>query len=258
MPPKLRVNSVDAVDQSVLVPREVAVVSDNVELLRVTVNDPVTQAQALEQIIVTTEFPPLRRRMPLTLIRRVVSQCIISRLRPKLAFQPISDHDATRLDRLLARRIHEHLRGVFPFNSALLSLPLDLWGFDWPSVARLNRTVAVTGMLRDLNHHLPSFRNMAQITMADWTCSLNSCCFPLRPQLSAAAFMSTKSLPFLWRLAYNTLSLLDVSVRPTDVSFLHSGTVSLRHVHRMLSACEEQCISYRVITNLESAGLTVL
>ncbi|KAF8995602.1 hypothetical protein BDZ89DRAFT_1029558 [Hymenopellis radicata] len=258
LPSHLQVNSVDSVDQSILVPKQVSVIRSHVELLRVAVNDPVKQAQLLEQIILTTDLPPLRRRMPMTLIRRVISQCVISRVRPKLAFQPISDQDATRLDHILAKRLHEHLHGVFPFNSSLLSLPLHMWGFEWPSIARLNRTVAVTGMLRDLNHHIASFRNMALITMADWTCLLNSCSFPLRPLPQSTAFLRSASLPFAWRLAHHTMAMLDISVRCTDVSFFFHGDVSLSHVHRMLHAASPQPVSHRLITNLASVGITLL
>ncbi|KAF9028044.1 hypothetical protein BDZ89DRAFT_1066395, partial [Hymenopellis radicata] len=258
LPSHIQVNSVHPVDQSILVPKQLSVVHSHVELLRVAVNDPGKQAQLLEQLILTTDLPPLRRRMPMTLIRRVISQRIISRVRPRLAFQPISDQDATRLDHILAKRVHEHLRGVFPFNSLLLTLPLNMWGFEWPSIARLNRTVAVSGMLRDLNHHVPSFRNMALITMADWTCLLNSCRFPLRPRPQSTMCLRSASLPFAWRLAQDTITMLGISVRSTDLSFFSGGDVALSHIHRMLDTDHPQSLSHRVITNLASAGITLL
>lgn len=54
----------------------------------------------------------------------------------------------------------------------LLSMPFHLHGFDFPSISRLNDSAAVLGLLRDLNHHLPLFRDLASVSLADWSCSL--------------------------------------------------------------------------------------
>jgi len=67
---------------------------------------------------------------------------------------------------VIARKVHDYLRFAFPFNSVLLSIPLRLRGFGFPSVARLNDCAAVTGLLRDLNHYFPLFSDMERITLA--------------------------------------------------------------------------------------------
>jgi hypothetical protein len=124
-------------------------------------------------------------------------------------------------DTAIARKVHDHLRFPFPFNSTLLSLPLQLHGFDFPSVARLNDCAAVAGLLRDLNHHLPLFSDMAPITLADWTCSVSHCQPPLLAsspsfERSYARFIHT--LPRAWTVAHSVLRDLHLSIPDTDLS----------------------------------------
>ena len=117
-------------------------------------------------------------------MRGIVSQCVISKLRPHLALQSISNSHALHLDSLLASKIHQHLHFPFRFPTTLLSTPLDLHGLCFPSISRLNASLAVSGLHRDLTHHLPSFQNMALITLSDWTCLFNRCVHPLSPPYS--------------------------------------------------------------------------
>jgi len=160
--------------------QRVTVVTTHMEFLRVATNDPHQQFLRLRDLVDSFKFPDLRRRLPFTILRRLVIQRLVSRLQPRIGFQPLLRADADTLDTAIARKIHDYLRFPFPFGSTLLTLPLHLYGFDFPSVARINDVAAVSGLLRDLNHHLPLFSNMARITLADWTCSLAHCTSPLR------------------------------------------------------------------------------
>ncbi|KAJ3963579.1 hypothetical protein EV361DRAFT_766646, partial [Lentinula raphanica] len=92
---------------------------------------------------------------------------------------------------------------------------------------------AVSGLLRDLNHHIPSFRNMAAITVADWTCTINNCRYPFDGSTITCAktfLRQTHSLPFTWIVAHSTLTQTTTQIRQTDMSFLFTGDVSLRHL----------------------------
>ncbi|KAJ3753735.1 hypothetical protein EV360DRAFT_87504 [Lentinula raphanica] len=75
---------------------------------------------------------------------------------------------------------------------------------------------------------------MASITVADWTCSINNCRYPLDgSSVSNGKTMfqrQTHSLPFTWIVAHSTLSKTNTQIRQTDLSFLFTGDVSLRHL----------------------------
>jgi hypothetical protein len=80
---------------------------------------------------------------------------------------------------MLASKIHTSLGFPFRFNTTLLTLPLNLHGLGFPSISHLNSSLAVSGLQRDLTHHIPSFCKMAEITLSDWTCRYNGCLNPL-------------------------------------------------------------------------------
>ncbi|KAI1787599.1 hypothetical protein LXA43DRAFT_861242, partial [Ganoderma leucocontextum] len=211
----------------------------------------------IRQLIIDFHFPNLYTRLPLTALRRIVSQCLISRIRSYLAYQPIARAHADELDRLLATRIHDYLRFPFRFNSSLLYLPLSSFGFAFPSVARLNDAAALFGLIRDLNHHVPSFRTLARITLADWTCMLNHCHFPLEGAVARSFSPSQRTLPFAWIVAADVLRSLRLAIRDTDQSYLFTGDVALRHLSHILPPPPASPSSH-IITNLERAGFTHL
>ncbi|KAG2348417.1 hypothetical protein BDR05DRAFT_835286, partial [Suillus weaverae] len=157
----------------------VRVIPSHVEFLCVSVNDPLAQFARIQDIIISFTFPHLHCQLPLTTLRRIISQCLVSRICPLLAFQPITRTQAQQLDHMIAHLVHDYYRFPFHFHSTLLSLPIDLFGMGFPSISCLNDTLALQGMLRDLNHHIPAFRIMAAITLSDWMCSLNHCVYPL-------------------------------------------------------------------------------
>lgn len=123
----------------------------------------------------------------------------------------------------------------FPFrpSSDIATLPLVPRGFEFPSVARMNQGIAVSGLTCNLNHHIPAYRSMAIITLADWTCSRNACMAPLDGLGLMKDFSyHTKSVPAAWIIAHKALA----SMRPavtlccTDQLYLLHGDVSIAHV----------------------------
>ncbi|PBK92014.1 hypothetical protein ARMGADRAFT_931556, partial [Armillaria gallica] len=63
--------------------------------------------------------------------------------------------------------------------SDILSLPVASMGFELPAIASINLEIAIDGLAHDLNHHVPTYRLMVHITLADWTCSINGCVNPV-------------------------------------------------------------------------------
>jgi hypothetical protein len=148
---------------------------------------------------------------------------------------------------------------LFAFNPHLLSMPFSLHGFDFPSIARLNDSAAVTGLVRDLNHHLPLFRELAAVTLADWTCEVAHCHSPLiseSPSFLRNYTRLSHKLPASWIIGQSVMQDLCLSVRDTDLSPLLSGQVALQHLARL----EDSPLSPspQLIRCLASAGLTLL
>ena len=79
-------------------------------------------------------------------------------------------------------------------------LSVERHGMGFPSIARINAGLAVEGLQRDLNHHIPAYRNMARLTLADWTCSLNGCIDPFSQTGIARAnkIMRRNKIPTTW------------------------------------------------------------
>lgn len=165
-------------------------------------------------------------------------QCIISKIRAYLTLQPIKQQEAEELDRTLAGRIHEILRFPFRFNTEILNIPIANNGFDFPSIARLNATLAIEGLVRDLNHHIPAFWKMARITMADWTCTINSCQYPLDCHGSRKDFNHYYGkIPSSWIVAQQIMKCIPdyLSLCLTDQSHILSGDVSITHIAQLAS-----------------------
>ena len=259
-PPTLQMPSVDPEEMlSDTVPmQDVVVVSNHMEFLRVAINDPHQQFLRLRDIVDSFEFPNLYHRLPFTLLRRLIIQCLVSKIRPHLAYQPLLRADARSLDMAIARKIHNYLRFPFPFNSTLLSMPFDLHGFQFPSISHLNDCAAVVRLLHDLNHHLPLFRDMAAISLADWTCSIAHCHSPINansPSFQRSYARLPHKLPTSWIIAHHVMRELNLSVHNTDLSFLTSGSVSLQHLSHFPSPSAP---SAPLLRSLALAGISQL
>ncbi|KII84505.1 hypothetical protein PLICRDRAFT_117547 [Plicaturopsis crispa FD-325 SS-3] len=202
------------------------------------VDDPGTRFQGLQDFIRKFVFPKFAVRTPITLMAKITQQNIISRCRALLSIQPIKQSDAATLDRQIAAKVHA-LSG-FPYapNTAILTLPISMHGIGFPSVARINAGICIEGIARDLNHHIPAYRDMARLTLADWTCSINGCVFPLDGTgLNRDFSHYHKRLPAAWIVAQKLMSSLSpkLSLRLTDASHIYRGEVSLAHACNILS-----------------------
>ena len=151
---------------------EVPLKLGEMQFLRTRVDDTVGRFEDLQDFIRNFKFPKFSIRTPITLARKIVAQNIVSRCRALLSLQPIKQTDAEQLDRIITAKIHKLLRFPYTPNMKILTLPLSLQGLDFPSVARINAGIAVEGLMRDLNHHIKAYRDVARISYADWTCRL--------------------------------------------------------------------------------------
>ena len=104
-----------------IINNKVPIITDFTTFLRVPINRPDLQCSHIRDLISDFHFPTLSRRLPLT---AVISQRIISKIRPYLAFQPISPSDGFSLDHLLVTKVHKYLGFPFRFNMQLLTSPL--------------------------------------------------------------------------------------------------------------------------------------
>lgn len=177
LPDKVTFDSVTnepGVDPMRITQHDVPLIADELDFLRAKVDDPAARYEELKSFVEDFAFPKFTRRAPITLLRKIVSQNIISRCRALISLQPIKQIDAEDLDHRIMRKVHDELGFPFQPRTSILTLPVDRHGLGFPSVARINAGIAVDGLTRDLNHHIPAYRTMALITMADWTCDINS------------------------------------------------------------------------------------
>ncbi|KAJ8089853.1 hypothetical protein PM082_018430 [Marasmius tenuissimus] len=269
--PKVRLPTVDPshpFNDSIVPMADVVVVRDQLEFLRTEINNPSKQYLSLRDLITDFQFPVLSSRLPFTALRRIISQCLISKIRPRLSFQPIKPADAETLDKMIATKVHSYLGFPFSPSSRLMYLPLNSGGFDFPSVAHLNIEATICGLLRDLNHHIPAFRDMARITLTDWSCARNFCATPFYGppllndfrRLSGAA---SPHFPFAWISAHLLMRNLGLSLPTMDQSHILRGDVSLSHLHRYFnlhpsslpSVSRSIIPTYNDIESLSRAGI---
>ncbi|KAG6883403.1 hypothetical protein C0992_008821, partial [Termitomyces sp. T32_za158] len=223
----------------------VSVITSHTTFLRVPIDNPDLHFACLRDIVLAFDFPLLHKRLPLTALRRIVTQGLLSKLRPRLALQPISLEQASNLDALLAHKIHRYLGFPFRFPARLLFLPISDRGFGFTSISALNNAHAVAGLYRDLNHHQPAFKNIAAVSLADWTCQYNYCNNPLHPPgIHSGHTAQYRFLPHAWITAQAALRAQNLHIVPTDTSDILMGQIGLLHLFRaskfLLPLCVEQ------------------
>ncbi|KAF8955401.1 hypothetical protein BDZ97DRAFT_1740218, partial [Flammula alnicola] len=242
---------------------DVPVITDHTTFLRVPINRPDIHFSHLQDIILNFSFPYLYRPLPLTALRRILSQCIVSKIRPLLAYQNITLAHATKLDHLIANKVHQYLGFPFSFNSLLLTAPINLRGFGFPSISRINDSLAVSGLQRDLNHHVSTFKNLAATTLNDWTCQLNHCINPLNKPDCQRSFLRTRNkIPYSWVHAQSVMRKVKLSFCATDLSYILMGNISLYHLYQLSTSYSSSVvlpyISSQTFTNFARCGYTCL
>ena len=132
-------------------------------------------------------------------------------------------------------KVHQYFSFPFMASSDIHHLPISYHGFSFVSISWLNDTSAVSGVLHNLNHHVPLFYKMAQIMIADWQCSLSQCVFPFSSfGLEHSFHLSCIPIPMLFLLAHHVLCVLKLNILPSDQSFILNGVVSLLHLAKQV------------------------
>ena len=119
--------------------------------------------------------------------------------------------------------------------------------------------------MRDLNHHVGAFRNVARITYAEWMCRYNSCGQVIDGTgLSKDFSHRYGQIPATWLVAHKVMSTLSpkLSLRRTDVSYIMSGEVSIAHITNIsksrgietLDGNNVNCLTRKGITTLQHLG----
>lgn len=227
------ITNITGTDPMTITQYRVKLVTDKLDFLRANVDDPTSRYEELRAFISDFSFPKFTRPSPITLLRKIVAQNIISRCRALLSLQPIRQEDAEQLDRDIMHKVHNELNLPFQPRTDILTLPVRLHGFDFPSIARINAGIAIQGLWRDLNHHIPAYRNLARITLADWTCMINNCAYPLDGNGLNRNFTKLRSIrvPHAWTIAHKVLGSIKprISIRMTGREEIITGDVSLSH-----------------------------
>ena len=197
------------------------------KLLRTALHDQQSTTDAILAIV--EAFPiPIDRQWPISVLRRAVTSMLVSRIRPRLHLQPVSPKQANEIDHAISRKVTTAL-GLQHTSSALISLPVASHGFGFPSTQVLNGEIAVTMMLRSLNHHLTEIRTMAQITLANWQCLGNGCIPPLESSTLRSAddprLTGFSQVPDGWITAVQYLNDADLPIVETDQSYLYHSSV---------------------------------
>ena len=190
---------------------DVPLILNELDFLRVKINNPAYRFQELHDFIEAFTLPKFVGPTPITLMRKIAMQSIASRARALLSFQPITDTDALKLDRSVAAKVHAASGFPWIFNTEIATLPVSLHGFEFPSIRRINTSIAVDGLACDLNHHIPAYRNMALITLADWTCSVNDCIHPLtQPGINKdfSRRIHFNTIPAAWIIAQKEMATM--------------------------------------------------
>jgi hypothetical protein len=242
---------------------DVPLVCNELEFLRVKIDDPAHRYHELRDFIDAFTFPKFVGPTPLTLLRKIAMQSIASRARALLTFQPITDADALKLDRFIASKVHAISGFPWIYNTEISTLPVSLHGFEFPSIRRINASIAVDGLARDLNHHIPAYRNMALITLADWTCHINDCVNPLvQPGITKDFSRRIKyhTVPAAWIIAQKIMGSMNppLLLCSTDHSHILNGDVSISHCVKLLKTLSSPPPSGTAVYSLRSAGFKLV
>ena len=210
----------------------VPVIANELEFLCTKVDDPGSRFQALKEFI-EFKFPKLVVKTPIILLWKIIAQCIISCCCALLSLQPVKQDQAIKLDHLIASKVHETLGFPYQAMTLILTLPLSLHSMGFPSIKWINAGLSIDGLNCDLKHHIPAYRNIARLTLADWTCSINNCTYPLDGKGHDQNFTHyLKCIPTAWIIAlqYMGSNELRLALHCTNISYISSGDIAISHV----------------------------
>jgi hypothetical protein len=143
-------------------------------------------------------------------------------------------------------------------NTKILTLPVEHHGMDFPYIARINMGMVIEGITCDLNHHIPGYQQVALITLANWTCTINGCVGPLDSLgLNWNFSLYYKKIPAAWIIPQNSMTSLKpkLSLCLTDNSHIMHGEVSISHTIKMCKAHRIDIPNGHAIQSLTTKGI---
>jgi hypothetical protein len=156
--------------------------------------------------------------------------------------------------------VHEISGFPWVFNSKIATLPILLHGFDFPSICHINASIAVDGLACDLNHHIPTYCSLAQITLADWTCSINHCVNPLEGngvQQDFTHCLQYHMIPAAWIIAQKEMGSMKPPLHlcAMDQSHILNGDVLISHYLKLIKMHDSACPDGSAAYSLWTAGI---
>lgn len=95
-----------AVSPMIVSYHDVPLIPDQLDFLCVKIDNLSYCFQELQDFVKAFTFPKFVGPTPITLTRKIVMQSIASQAHALLTFQPITDSDAFKLDKLVAAKVH--------------------------------------------------------------------------------------------------------------------------------------------------------
>ena len=239
----------------------VPVITNKLEFLCTKVDDPGSHFQALKEFIEEFKFPKLVVKTPITLLWKIIAECIVSCCRALLSLQPVKQDQAIKLDHLIASKVHEALSFSYRAMTSILTLPLSLHGMGFPSIEQINAGLSIDRPNCDLKHHIPVYHNIARLTLADWTCSINSCTYPLDGKgLNQNFTHYCKCIPTAWIIVqqYMGSNELRLALRHTDISYISSGDIAISHVLNLAKGQSIAVPDGHAMQSITSKGIRLL
>ncbi|KZV82964.1 hypothetical protein EXIGLDRAFT_736049 [Exidia glandulosa HHB12029] len=239
----------------------VPVVTGRLSFLNTDIDNANATYELLRDLINNFAVPKFHTHTPITLLRKIVNQNIVSKARARLCLQPIQQPQARHLDSLISTLVHRTLRFKYHPSPDILFLPINLHGFGFSSIERINDSIAIDGLGRDLNHQVLAYRQMARITLADWTCKLNKCIHPFHDSgFNASTSHKHGILPRAWITAHDAMRTLQprLSLLPTDLSYIYQGDTHIKHITSILDSHGFPSVSGHGLRSLTAHDCSVL
>ncbi|KAJ7853588.1 hypothetical protein B0H13DRAFT_1642863 [Mycena leptocephala] len=208
------------------------------DFLRTMVDDPLARFENLREFFEAISFPKFLSRPPITLLRKILKQNIMSKARALISLQPIKRADTEKLDKILKNLIHRESGMPFHPNLDVLTLPVAMHGLDFPLISLPNDTATIEGLQCDLNHPIRSYRTLARIMLADWTCTVNDCIDPLdRHGLKRTFIHQSGRIPYAWIVTQHAMASSNppLTLKRSDICDVLPSTMSLSHALKTLA-----------------------
>src|SRR5947207_5113884 len=123
-------------------------VLDRLTFLKTLINDQQSMYNELKMVIGNFALPTIPKRLPVTAVRRIIAQLLIPKISQRLRLQPVSRNQAKLLDNQLSDFINKYYKWTSRIPSDVLHLAIENHGFEFPSIADINASVTIKGLVQ--------------------------------------------------------------------------------------------------------------